>query len=119
MYLIFLSKCRWEKAQIKPGSRDKEWLISNNGELEFTYAEAQNQYGFTEGKFLRAIDDLLRVGLIDIAKSGFGLRKDKTLYSISTRWRKYGTDEFKREERSKRDITLGFSKGNRHGRKRG
>jgi len=113
--MIFLNKCRMEKVQWKPGTRDKEWRITNNGEIQFTYKEAKEKYGLSAGKFRRAIDELAETGFIDIAKSGFGLQKDVTLYAISNRWEKYGTDEFVPMERLKRVEQLGFSKGNTHG----
>jgi hypothetical protein len=116
VYLIFLSKCRWEKVQTRPGRNEKEWRITNNGEIQFTYDEALNDWGVSEDRFKRAIDELVRVGLIDITKSGFGLKKDKSLYAISDRWEKYGTDEFTYMERPKRKQKLGFRKGNTYGR---
>lgn len=116
VYLIFLTKCQWEKAQIKPGSRDKAWLLVNNGQIQFSYKEAREHYGISATRFTRAIDELVRVGLIDIAHSGFGLHKDVTLYAISERWQKYGTDEFEHRERPKRSQKIGFKCGNRHGR---
>lgn len=116
VYLIFLSKCRWEKAQIRPGTRDKASVLANNGEIRFTYKEAETQWGIRGGKFRRAIDELLRVGLIDISHSGFGLYKDATLYSISERWRDFGTGQFVVEGRAKRDAHIGFAVGNTFGR---
>ncbi len=116
VYLIFLNKCQWRKAEIRPGSRDKDWVLVNDKEIQFSYIEARDKYGISDKRFTRAIDELVRVGLIDIAHSGFGLQKDVTLYGISQRWKKHGTDEFVRVERPKRDLTLGFTKGNRHGR---
>ena len=109
VYLIFLNKCRWEKMQARPMHREREWQITNNGEIQFTYAEAEGKYGIPAGKFTRAIDELLRVGLIDIAKTGLGLHKDVTLYSISNRWEKYGTDEFVVKKRPKRKEQFGFA----------
>jgi hypothetical protein len=114
--MVFLSKCQWEKAQIRPGSRDKAWVIVNDGEIQFSYREAETKYGISAGRFTKAIDELVRVGLIDIAHSGFGLHKDCTLYAISGRWEKLGTDEFEPAERPKRREKLGFRKGNTHGR---
>jgi hypothetical protein len=116
VYMIFLNKCRWEKVQARPMRREKEWRITNNGEIQFTYDEALNNWGISEDRFKRAIDGLVRVGLIDITKSGFGLKKDKSLYAISDRWEKYGTDEFIYMERPKRKQKLGFRKGNTYGR---
>jgi hypothetical protein len=119
VYLIFCSKCRMEKVQTRPMSREKEWRITNNGEIQFTYLEAEKKWGISVGKFTRAIDDLLRVGLIDITKTGFGLHKDVTLYAISYRWEKFGTDEFVVMERPKRKQQLGFTKGNSYGKNSG
>jgi hypothetical protein len=109
VFLIFLSKCRVEKVQTRPMSREKEWCITNNGEIQFTYAEADSKYCISAGKFTRAIDELLRVGLIDITKTGMGLHKDVTLYAISDRWEKFGTDEFVVMKRPKRKQQFGFA----------
>lgn len=116
VYLIFLSKCRVEKVQTRPMSREREWRITNNSEIQFTYKEAEEKWGISSGKFLRAISQLVEVGLIDIAQSGFGLYKDVTLYAISDRWEKYGTEEFVYKERPKRSQQFGFRKKNNYGR---
>jgi len=116
MYLIFLSKCRMEKIQARPMHREKEWQITNNGDIQFTYIEAETDYGIPAGKFTRAIDELIRVGLIDITKTGLGLHKDVTLYAISDRWLKYGTNEFIEKKRPKRKQQFGFTNKNRFGR---
>ncbi len=119
VYMIFRSKCRMEKVQARPMSRDKEWHITNNGEIQFSYIEAKGEWGISGGKFTRAIDDLVRVGLIDIAKTGFGLQRDVNLYAISYRWEKFGTDEFVVQKRPKRMQNIGFAKGNSYGRNSG
>lgn len=117
VYMIFLSKCRWEKLQTRPMRSEKEWRITNNGEIQFTYLEAKAKWGILNGRFTRAIDDLIRVGLIDIAKTGSGLQQDVTLYAISDRWEKFGTDEFVVKKRQKRAQQFGFTKGNSYGKK--
>jgi hypothetical protein len=111
---IFLSKCRWEQVR-RPCTREKTWTITNNGEIVFSYLEAKDRYGMTDGVFRRAIDELVAAGFIDVAHSGYGLRKDMTLYGVSDRWERYGTSEFKRAERQKRVQKMGFRKGNQHG----
>ncbi len=111
VYLIFLTKCRWEPAQGGKGRKNKVYIHTNNGEIQFTYKEAKEKFGISSGRFTRAIDELVQVGLIDIAHTGFGLHKDVTLYAISDRWRYYGTDEFIPASRAKRPG-LGFRKGN-------
>ncbi len=116
VYLIFRGKCRLEKVQARPGSRDKTYVIANNGKIQFTYKEAFEKYGISAKRFTKAIDELVCVGLIDIAHSGFGLQKDVTLYAISDRWERFGTPEFEKAQRAKRTEKIGFRKGNKHGR---
>ena len=53
--------------------------------------------------------NLIRVGLIDISRTGLGLHRDVTLYAISERWEKYGTDEFVVKKRPKRKQQFGFA----------
>ena len=73
---------------------EKSWMILNNGELRYSYAEAQDK-GITRPRFTRALDDLIDHGFIEIAHSGSGGKKgDLSLYSMSDRWRDYGTDKF-------------------------
>lgn len=95
---------------------EKEWHLTNNGEIQFTYLEAKEKWGILGSRFTRAIDDLIRVGLIDIAKTGCGLHKDVTLYAISDRWKKFGTDEFVEMKRPKRTQQYGFINKNKYGR---
>ncbi|UCG47129.1 MAG: hypothetical protein JSU94_16730 [Phycisphaerales bacterium] len=113
--MIFLNKCQWKPVEAKP-KRKAGYYLANNGEIQFTYIEAREKWGISDGRFLRAIDELVQKGFIDIAKSGLGLHKDVTLYAISDRWEKYGADDFVHIERPKRVEQLGFRKGNRHGR---
>jgi len=114
VFMIFLNKCQWKPIESSP-KRSKEYYLANQGEIQFSYNEAKKKWGIEAGRFTRAIDDLLRVGLIDITKTGFGLHKDITLYSISDRWEKFGTDEFVVRKREKRKQNLGFTKGNNYG----
>jgi hypothetical protein len=113
--MIFLTKRVPKQIDGKPKRKDG-WYIANNGEIQFTYKEARKKWGIKSGKFTRAIDDLIRVGLIDIEKTGFGLRKDVTLYAISDRWEHFNSDEFVVKKRQKRKQQLGFTNNNRYGR---
>lgn len=110
VYTIFLTKRVMEKIQTRAGKADKDFRIANNGEIQFTYQEAEAR-GITRPRFARAIDLLVLLGLIDIAKTGTGLHRDVTLYAISDRWEKYGTDEFVVVKRPKRKQHYGFQKG--------
>ncbi len=103
---------------VKGGRSGKErWDIINNGEIEFTYIEAKEKYGISYGAFRNAIDELREKGFIDIAATGMGVHKVKTLYSISDRWKLYGTPEYEPPKpRPKKPINRGFQKGNKLGR---
>jgi hypothetical protein len=110
VYMIFLTKCRWEKKLIRGGSLDKAWYITNNGQITFTYHEASARYGISAKRFTKAIDELIRVGLIDIAVTSLGLHKVRTFYGISDRWELYGTEAFVAKARPKRALTFGFAR---------
>ena len=95
IYLDFL-----QRRQMKKIGRKKKLIILNNGELIYTYGEAEKR-GFTRTRFARAIDELVQKGFIDIAHAGNGYNKDCTLYSISERWRAWGTENFIQKNRPK------------------
>jgi hypothetical protein len=102
VYFDFRMKCKVQWPKRKPG-RGQELDILNNGELVYTYAEAENKKPpIGRASFMRALDTLIERGIIDVAHSGSGGKKgDKSLYAISERWRAYGTDEFKPATRPK------------------
>lgn len=107
VYLLFLRRRRL----VKVGRKGKEkWMIENNGKIVFPYAEAMNKFGFTRPRFLRAIDQLVEHGFIDIAHSGGGMLKDTSKYAISDRWQDYGTKDFIYKYRPKDTRGLGFKK---------
>lgn len=112
--MLFFTKRQWEQV----GRRGKEqWTIKNNGEITFTYEEAKQKYGISYSAFRNAIDELISKGFIDIAASGMGVHKVTTQYSISDRWRLYGTPDYEKPKpRPKRPINRGFQKGNTLGR---
>jgi hypothetical protein len=111
----FLAKRRVQHER-RPCTREYSWIVTNNGQIEFTYAEAKDKWRLSDSKFRRAIDDLIRVGFIDIAESGYGRQKKKTLYAISDRWKQFGTSGFREKRRDKLSQGAGFKRGNRLGR---
>ncbi len=112
VFLIFRCKCRYEKYQGRK-QRRKTPELSNNGQIVFTYDEAMKKYGITAPRFRRAIDELIGKGFLDISATGQGTFKVVTLYAISGRWRAYGTPDFVKVERSKRNAGYpGFKRGN-------
>jgi len=115
VYGILRHKCQYQRVQGKAAkSRHGAWQHVNNGLMEFRYTEAA-KYGIKGGKFVRAIDELVRAGLIDITRSGLGVKKEASLYALSDRWKLFGKPEFVGMARPKRRGP-GFGPGNRHGR---
>lgn len=106
IYLIFLGKRRIGKIAV---GRKKVPVVLNNGEIIFTYQEAE-KLGISRQAFARALDQLIECGFIDIAHTGVGLYKSATFYSISERWKRFGTPDFEYKERKKRRQNFGFQK---------
>ena len=98
-------------------SRKKVWVIENNGEIVYSYTEAERN-GFSRDQFRNAIDELQLKGFIDMTHLGKGGRKpssgtgDSTKYFIDIRWRDFD-DESKRSTRQPRNPRR---KDNRKGR---
>jgi DNA-binding PadR family transcriptional regulator len=108
---------RRQFCKFKHGSKRGQWNLANNGEIVFTYLEAQKHWHLTEGTFRRALDELREKGFLDITESGQGVYKVTNLYALSDRWRKYGTAEYEPPKpRKKGPINRGFQKGNQYGR---
>jgi len=120
VYLIFLSKRQLQPIQGKKGKSGgkRRYVLVNQGEIQFTYREAKEKHGIQSAAFRDAIDQLVAVGLIDVAQQGSGVQKDVSLYALSDRWRLYGMPEFVVRTRPKRRIQCGFQKGNRLGKVR-
>ena len=114
IYFIFLGKRQMKKCG---RAGDKDWVAKNNGQIVFTYVEAEEKYGISDNAFRRAIDELMEKGFLDIARSGQGTHKVTNLYFISKRWKDYGTSAYEKPEPRKRGpINSGFQKGNQLGR---
>jgi hypothetical protein len=107
----FLRRRKVAKIPVK-GGRKKEWLITNNGELIFTYAEAERKFNIPRSTFCRSIGQLVKLGFIDIPHPGGGMLKDCSQYGISDRWKDYGKEEFIEKSRQKDKRGLGFTKKN-------
>jgi len=85
---------------------------SNNGEIIFPYAEADEKFKICRSTFCRSIDQLVKLGFIDIAHHGGGMMKDSSKYGISERWRDYNKEDFIKTSRKKDNRKLGFTKDN-------
>jgi hypothetical protein len=112
IYLEFRYRCKMAQIPEKAG-RAKEWTISNNGELIFTYDDAVNRFGIARSTFRNCIDLLVKYGFIDIAHAGGGMMKDCSKYGISERWKNYGKEKFKKKSRQKDTRKLGFQTGDK------
>lgn len=104
IYLDFLRKRQMEK--VKHPKKSDAWIIRNNGEIVYPYVEAEHR-GIGRREFRNGIDELMAKGFIDIAHQGSGGRAgDMTKYSVSERWKAYGTSGFqpppKRREKDTR-----------------
>jgi len=93
VYMVFRMKCVFADRTI--GKR-KERIIVNNGEITYTYLEALNNHWIPKSNFLRARDQLIKVGLIEIVEDG-GCHHT-TKYAISNNWRNYPEKTFERSK---------------------
>ena len=93
VYMVFLMK---RELSDKGFGKDKARIVVNNGEITYTYLEALNNHWIPKSNFLRARDQLIKVGLIEIAEDG-GCHHT-TKYSISNNWRNYPEQTFERSK---------------------
>ena len=91
VYMVFLMK---RELSDKGFGKDKARIVVNNGEITYTYLEALNNHWIPKSNFLRARDQLIKVGLIEIAEDG-GCHHT-TKYAISNNWRNYPEQTFER-----------------------
>ena len=88
------------KKNVKPkrGGANQQ-LITNNGEIIFTYAEAKELGIKSSQTFYRVIRELVEEkGFIDIAESGNWYEKEPTRFAISFRWTRYGKSDYEKVE---------------------
>jgi hypothetical protein len=83
LLILFLGKRTFDRVGKK---HNKKYECVNSDSIPFTYVEAQKKYGFTKPRFMRAIDDLLAKGFIEIKHAGGAYKRDKTLYALSVKW---------------------------------
>jgi hypothetical protein len=115
VFMIFYLKRQMKDLGRGKRGKKENWVCVNNGDLVFTYKEAEG-YGMSAGQFSRAIDDLREKGFLDINESGSGVYRYTNKYFLSERWRKYGTPEYEKPKpRKKGPIIQGFQKGNQLG----
>ena len=91
VYMVFLLKRRLSD---KGFGKDKARIVANNGEITYTFVEAWKNHGIPTSTFLRARDQLIKVGFIEIVEDG-GCHHT-TKYSISNNWQHYPEKTFER-----------------------
>ncbi|UCG80776.1 MAG: hypothetical protein JSV60_00395 [Desulfobacterales bacterium] len=71
-------------------------MITNNGQIQFPYAEARELGIKSDATFYKIIRQLVEErGLVDITEPGNWYLKQPTKYAISERWKRYGTPDYK------------------------
>jgi len=91
VYMVFLMK---RILSDKAFGKDKARIVVNNGEITYTFVEACKNHRIPKSTFLRARDQLIKVGFIEIADDG-GCHHT-TKYAISNNWRNYPEQTFER-----------------------
>ena len=91
VYNVFKMKCVIANKSV--GKR-RVVNIVNNGKITYTFVEAWKNHRIHKSTFLRARDQLIKVGLIEIAEEG-GCHHT-TKYAISNNWKLYPERTFKR-----------------------
>ncbi len=97
------------KRQFKmEGRKGKQKRACMNCEsLNITYVEFKNDFGISQPKMTRAIDQLLAKGFLSIVHPGGAFRKDKAVYSLSTNyiiWQPGTVFESRKRENIKRGF---------------
>ena len=101
--LRFLQKREW----ITEGTGKKKRRIFKNNDLSFSYSEARQVLGIGITQFWKNIHKLVEIGFIDIEHQGGPYGRDYSRFTVSDRWRKYGTPDFEAVTK-KRALKNGF-----------
>ncbi len=113
--LLFYKRRKMKK--VGPTGRST-YAVDNNGQLVFTYGEAEQRYGISESTFKNALKRLVETGFLSISEHGTGVlggRPNK--FRLDDRWLKYGTPDFIEVKWDKRSVGVGFSAANQPTRK--
>ena len=99
--LRFLQKRAWQRF----GRGKKSKIVYTNSGLVLTYNEADDM-GIKTNAFYEAVKRLVAVGFLEVDHQGGAYGQDYSRYSLSDRWRAYGTPDFK-EVLKKRSLQKG------------
>ena len=75
----------------------KNLMVTNQGEIIFTYTEAAELGIKSTQTFHKVLKELIEEkGFIDIAYRGNYYENEPSLYGISGRWKRYGTSQYEK-----------------------
>jgi len=89
----FWQEARYEEVRRRPGQESPIGRVDkviNNGKISFTYQQAEWR-GMNPRRFSRVLKELHRLGFIDVAHLGRGVKGEYSKFALSVRWKKYGT----------------------------
>ncbi|HEA68261.1 MAG TPA: hypothetical protein ENI07_15790 [Desulfobacterales bacterium] len=93
--LIRFHQKAYRKRTSKKKGGMKELIITNNGQIVFPYSEAVALGLKSSRTFYKVLHELVEEkGFVDVATPGNWYLKELTKYSISGRWKRYGTSDF-------------------------
>ena len=78
---LFLLKRQFEKVGGKKNGKQKKVCVNQNS-LSLTYIEAEKEYGITQPRLTRAIDELLAKGFLSCTYQGGTWKQDKSTYGV-------------------------------------
>jgi len=91
VFCWFREKVKMKKNKCNRGRSRYDVL---DGNISFLYEEARFR-GLSSHQFSKALRELHKFGFIDVEKPDSRLKNDFTLYSMSKRWRDFGTPNFR------------------------
>ena len=91
--MALYKQVHYVKEKIHPLGKKTIWVPDSKQNLVFTY-EMAKKYGIPPQRFSNILKSLYECGFIDVIHFGSGQHKDMSLFKLSDRWRKYGTNDF-------------------------
>jgi len=104
------SRTKWLYVEFK-----LRWYGDNTRNIILTYKEVKNINIMAINTFIEDRKQLIERGFIDVIKRG-GLEKQRMIYGLSDRWKKYGTKDFVKVDIKKilpEIYTTKFKKGHK------
>jgi len=80
LLILFLAKRQRNNVKDKKGKKKTVWIDDN---LNMTYLELEKKYKVTRPRIVRAIDELLARGFLQIRHRGGTYKQDKSIYALS------------------------------------